>query len=104
LVIRRAADCAALLDGGRIADSVGFLYANPRERRALSAYDPRLKALGELELATLSAIPGLSAKTRYIRDRLLPRGAFARARGWARWKTPIAWLTTKRKEGSRDAV
>jgi hypothetical protein len=75
-----------------VARRVGRLPADTAARRALEAYGPDRKARGSLEIATVRAIPNLSAKARYVRDLVLPGRDFVRARGPDRWRRPLRWI------------
>jgi hypothetical protein len=101
-VVERAGLVASVLDWGSTRRRFGSFPSGTMERRALAAYTAGARSPGEVTLATLRAIQGLRAKSRYVRDIAFPGRAFARVRGVGRWTTAARSLAfTSNKERSQ---
>lgn len=74
-----------------------------RERRALAAYTTERRRRGGTAMSTLRAIPGLPAKSAYVRAMLFPDAGFLAARAGRanspsylnRWRTPLRWVARR---------
>jgi putative nucleotidyltransferase-like protein len=89
------------------ARAVLAIQPRRKERRALEAYTTDRRQRGGTAISTLRAIPGLRAKTAYVRALLFPNRDFLGARDLKgrgsylrRLAIPVRWLTGKRRRVS----
>jgi 3-hydroxyisobutyrate dehydrogenase-like beta-hydroxyacid dehydrogenase len=98
LVVARAVETSLTPDGPWNTDLRGTVGSAAGDW-AIRAYEPDRRARGEMHIATLRAMHGLSPRIRYLRDLALPRREFARVRGAERWRKPLHWVMPGGRRG-----
>ncbi|MGH2554330.1 MAG: nucleotidyltransferase family protein [Actinomycetota bacterium] len=85
------------------ADKLVAYTPSRKEHRALQGYVTDRRKRGGTAVATLKAIPGLTAKVAFLRALIFPNREFLAARSgsarsyWRRWAIPVRWVLRRRR-------